>query len=155
MSIEISALEMVERSVQLRDEWIADVDSLYREAESWAKAQGWTTRRRWASIEESKFGCYSIGRLLVESPVGRLDFRPVARFVIGGFGLIDLVTPPSRQPSRMMVRQGDGKWLIHPFGDSEISTLWSEMSFTEVVRSGRDGSRETSSVGGRTWKQHS
>jgi hypothetical protein len=134
MSTETRATKAVEQSEQVRDEWIAAVDSLYREAESWAREQGWTTSRRRCSLEEPRLGPYQVWRLSVRTPEGRIVFRPVARYIVGATGRFDVIAPPSRYASMMMGRQTNGTWQIHPFGDSEIAQPWSKSNFIELVR---------------------
>jgi hypothetical protein len=133
MSIASSSVEFAENWEQVRDEWIADLDALFRQIEAWADAQGWTTRRLPVMMEADPQGPYPASRLLVRAAGGKLEFKPIARYVTAATGLIDLRAIPSRDATRMMARQDDGRWLIHPFGDTGISTPWTQAGFLETA----------------------
>jgi hypothetical protein len=134
MSTETQPIDAVKQTEQIRDEWITAVDHLYREVEGWAKVQGWTTKRRPVVLEEKRLGRYEVWKLTVRTNEGPIRLLPVARYVIGAMGRVDLVAPPARDPSQMICRSDDGSWQIHPFGDSEIATPWSEEKLVELTK---------------------
>src|SRR6476659_101623 len=96
---------------QVRDEWVTTVEQLVRAVESWAQGQGWAVRREPKRIEENRIGAYEVPQLLFQLPAGRFLLDPVARFVTGAEGLVDLYVLPSYD-AVMIARTPDG-WFLH------------------------------------------
>ena len=76
-------IKPVENWEQVRDEWVAAVERLTGDAESWARGQGWAARREPKTVMEDRLGQYAAPRLLIHSPAGRLLLDPIARYVPG------------------------------------------------------------------------
>jgi hypothetical protein len=134
MSTEIRESDLVEQSHEVRDEWIAAVDALYRQAEIWAEGQRWQTQRKSIINNEKRLGTYEVWQLVVKTDQGRIVFRPVARDITGALGRIDLIARPSRFPTRMIGRLGPENWQIAPFGDSTVVTAWNEANFIDLMQ---------------------
>lgn len=66
----------VENWEQVRDEWVAAVEQLAAAAAAWAKKQDWAVRRDPKTITEDRLGSYTVPRLLIHAPEGRLSTRP-------------------------------------------------------------------------------
>jgi hypothetical protein len=115
----------------VRDEWIAAVQQLIQEVESWAQKQGWAVRREPKKVEEFRIGTYEVPQLLIQLPAGRFLLDPVARFVTGADGLIDLYVLPSYD-AVMISRNQDG-WFLHPSDQEGPRQTLSEQSFVDTV----------------------
>ena len=122
----------VENWEQIRDDWIAAVDQLVREAESWSQKQNWAVRREPKTVVEDRLGTYTVPRLLIHSTTGRLLLDPVARYIPGGLGLVDLSVLPSYD-SVMIPRTEDG-WYLHPISEEGSRRPWSEQAFLDTAR---------------------
>jgi polysaccharide pyruvyl transferase WcaK-like protein len=133
MATETQAIDPIDQSSQLRDEWVAAVDALYREVEDWAISRRWTAERESVVIEEKKIGHYPTWNLVVRTSDRSLLFQPVARQIVGATGRVDLTISPATDPALMIVRGESGVWLVHPFGDSEVSQTWDENHFDALT----------------------
>jgi hypothetical protein len=122
----------VENWEQVRDEWVAAVESVVRDAEAWSKNQGWATRLDPKTIREDRLGEYTVPRLLIHTLDGRLLLVPVARYVGGADGRIDLFLMPSYDS--VPITRTAGGWSIHPTGDADDSRPWSEATFVETAQ---------------------
>ncbi len=119
----------VENWEQVRDEWVAAIEQLVRETEAWAQAQGWATRRDPKTATEYRLGGYTVPRLLIHAPAGRLLLDPIARYVPGALGVVEFCALPSYDSVRLG-RTADG-WVLHPESEGEAPRPWSEEVFRE------------------------
>jgi hypothetical protein len=121
----------VENWEQVRDEWVAAVEGFVRDVESWCAKQDWAVRRDPKRIEEDRLGAYVVPRLLIHTPAGRLVLEPVARYVPGALGVVDLTIMPSYDS--LMISRTDAGWQLHSGGPDEAPRPWSEQTFAEAV----------------------
>src|SRR5258707_4154416 len=77
------------------ESWLALINDLTREVESWAADRHWAVHREEKTVRESRLGEYVVPVLSVLAPAGRVQLDPVARHVAGGDGRIDLLAWPS------------------------------------------------------------
>ena len=119
----------VENWEQVRDEWVTAVEQLIRETETWSQAQGWATRREPKTATEDRLGAYTVPRLLIHAPDGRLLLDPIARYVPDALGVVEFCALPSYDSVRLG-RTGDG-WLLH--SDDADARPWSEEVFRETA----------------------
>lgn len=122
----------VENWEQIRDEWIAEIDHLFRDAERWSTSRGWMTLREERTITEDRLGSYQVPVLLIHTPQGRLLLTPEARYVVGASGLIDLSLYPSFDSLVSLVKRDEG-WRFQARDRDEAGESWSEESFVRVV----------------------
>lgn len=115
----------------VRDEWVAAVEQLVEDAEVWARKQDWAVRREAKTIREDRLGQYTVPRLLIHATVGRLLLDPVARFVPGARGAVDLYVLPSYDAA--MISRADDGWRLHPIGADDVPLFWSEESFVQTA----------------------
>jgi hypothetical protein len=115
----------------VRDLWVADVERLVSDTESWAHHQGWGTLRELKAITEDRIGTYTVPRLLIHDLFGRLLVDPYARFVAGGDGLVDLCVIPSWD-SEMIIKEGEGWFLLQDDAEGPRQP-WTESIFVEAV----------------------
>jgi hypothetical protein len=116
---------------QLRAEWLATVEQLFQQAETWARKQGWEVKRDHKRLDETLLGAMEIPVLLIHTTRGRLLLDPIARFVVGGDGLVDLCVMPSFDSVRL-VRNGKG-WQVYPLVGDGPPRRWSEKVFVETT----------------------
>src|SRR5687767_13013797 len=76
-----------------KQRWVTEVDKLYDNIVGWLNMyQGiFQTTRGKTQIKEELLGTYEIGTLTIRiSDVKRIDFMPIATYITGGYGRIDL-----------------------------------------------------------------
>jgi hypothetical protein len=112
------------------NEWVSDVDSIVEEAKLWAEARGWATKIDSKTISEEMIGTYEVARLLVHSPDARFLVDPIARFIVGGHGRIDLCVMPSYD-GVPLVKTDEG-WKFFPWNNGGQPLDWSEQSFATL-----------------------
>lgn len=121
----------VENWQQVRDEWVAAVEQLIGETETWAKSQDWGTLRESKTITEDRLGTYTVPRLLVHNMNGRVLIEAYARFVPGANGLVDVFRIPSWD-GEMIELTADGWYLLRTDAEGPRE-LWSEPVFVAAV----------------------
>lgn len=121
----------VENWQEQRAEWLEAVEQIVGEAESWAAKRGWWVEREMKDVsdDEDRIGTYRAPMLRIQTPNSRLIFEPIARYVVGARGRVDLAVFPSYH-SAAIVRRDDG-WRI--LDDANRSTAWSEKSFVKAA----------------------
>lgn len=120
----------VENWEEKLDEWVSEVDSLVGQASNWAQARGWGTKLDSKTLSEEMIGTYEVPRLLLHSPEARFLFDPIARFIVGGGGRIDLCVIPSYDGVPLV--KTDQGWRFFPRNENGQSLDWSENSFEEI-----------------------
>ena len=96
---------------KVREQWLADVGQLVDQVEAWCKEQGWATRRALKEIEEMDLGAYQAPMLLIQQWDVQLLLEPIARFVGGADGRVDLYRMPQYDEVAMILRK-TGKWRL-------------------------------------------
>ena len=122
----------VENWKAVRDEWVDALRLLMDETEGWARRQGWGTTRDEKVLDEDRLGPYTTPQLVIRGPSGRLWLDPVARFVPGVEGLVDLVVLPSGGVE-LLARTPGGWWLYHEDAEGPKSP-WSEATLVDAAR---------------------
>ncbi|MBI2823811.1 MAG: hypothetical protein HYX69_03860 [Planctomycetia bacterium] len=116
-------------------EWQRAVEDLLASAESWAEKHHWRCQRATKFIEEALLGQYQLPQLLIQANGTGLLLDPVARFVPGGEGIVDLHVMPSYD-TVMIPRTKDG-WRVHidtgKTDDAVRRMAWSETAFIDAV----------------------
>jgi len=102
----------VENWESIRDSWIRAVEELVSNVEVWCKARGWPTRRIEKRMEDRKLGEYLAPALLIQVDLVKLMLEPVARFVPGADGVVDLYLMPAYDDMASVYLR-DGVWQIH------------------------------------------
>ncbi len=91
-----------------RDEWVAAIDRLSTDVESWAKEQQWLVQRGRKTVAEDRIGCYEVPVLTIQTSAGPLILDPIARYIVGSSGRIDLCAFPSFE--RVLIVRTDEGW---------------------------------------------
>jgi hypothetical protein len=116
---------------KVRDEWLAAVEQLVQDVEAWACKREWAVRRDVKTITEDRLGSYTVPRTLIHTPAGRLLLDPVARYVQGAQGLVDLYVLPSYDA--VMIARNGNSWQLHTGGGNGTNRPWSEQAFEEIA----------------------
>lgn len=119
-----------EDSEAQRDDWIAAVEQIISDAETWAAEQHWFVHRGPKTITEEPFGSYEVPTLLIQAPAGRFVLEPYARFAIGTQGAIELSVFPSYE-SVLIVRNDSGWHFV--IDRPTLDRPWSKDAFLEIV----------------------
>jgi hypothetical protein len=104
--------EPVEYPGVLRDEWLSVLADLTRRVKSWAEGLGWSTRQISKKMKDSRLGSYEAPALLMQKETTRVLLDPVARFVPGADGVVDLYLMPAYDDIASLYFV-DGKWRLH------------------------------------------
>lgn len=112
-----------------RAEWLEAIEQIVGEVQSWATSRGWWVEREMKNVsdDDDRIGTYQVPMLRIQTPSSRLIFEPIARYVVGARGRVDLAVFPSYH-SVAVVRRDDG-WRI--VDDANRSTAWSEKAFVK------------------------
>lgn len=96
----------------VRGEWIYAIEVVQGQAEEWSAEAGWRSKRAVKEIRETLLGLYEASQLLIFAEPHLYVLDPIARFVPGAQGLIDLSVQPSYSASSLY-RDDSGKWHVH------------------------------------------
>lgn len=115
-----------------RAEWIEAVERIVSEAESWGRNRGWWVEREMKNVsdDDDRIGAYRVPMLRIQTANSRLVLEPIARYVVGGKGRVDLAVFPSYH-NVAIVRRDDGWWLAGDKGSSPAP--WSEEAFVQLA----------------------
>jgi hypothetical protein len=116
--------------------WTADLGSLLSQVESWCDEKRWPHKRQPKEIRERLLGPYKVEQLQFHTGQAGFILDPVARFVPGGLGIVDLYILPTLD-SVMIPRTEEG-WVLHveqagnvqvlPWGREQFDTALSELT---------------------------
>jgi hypothetical protein len=112
-----------------RKAWLDEVEEVVSQAEQWAAKRDWSTLRDEKTITEDIIGTYSVPRLLVHLPQGRLLLDPVARYVVAAEGRFDFCALPSFDSIPLV--KIDGIW--HLTARKKPGRRWSEELFEKTA----------------------
>ncbi len=97
---------------QVRDEWLSRLSALTDEVERWAQELGWSTRRMEFKLDDSQIGTYRAPALLMQEGNIRILLEPIARFVPGADGVVDLYRMPAYDDIASLY-YSNGGWHLH------------------------------------------
>ncbi|HUY34618.1 MAG TPA: hypothetical protein VMV69_17875 [Pirellulales bacterium] len=121
----------VENWERIRADWIADVTKLADDVEAWAIKRGWWVGRESLTLTEDRIGSYEVPILRLQTPSSRLILEPIARFVMGAEGRVDLAVFPSYHDIPILL---DSKgWRLRAFEDDGPRGDWSEDAFVNAA----------------------
>ncbi len=96
----------------VKAEWLDRLNTLVGEVESWARADGWRTRRIKKTVNERQLGTYKVPVLLMEKDTIEVVLNPVARSVPGADGAVDMYVAPAYDDIAGLYFEGD-HWVVH------------------------------------------
>ncbi len=115
-----------------REVWLSVVDKLLSQIEEWAGQMEWQIRREDKTITEGLIGTYSVPVLQIKLPGGVLYVEPMARYVIGDDGRVDLYSWPTLQ--RLLLIRSDDKWVLKTDSLIDWPQPWARKTFYEVAK---------------------
>jgi hypothetical protein len=115
-----------------RRQWLARIETVINQIETWAIAQGWATARSDRSIEERPLGTYTVPVLRVRLPSGEVHVIPVALQIINADGRIDIEAFPSLNRVKLIGR-GD-RWEIYTDSNVPLRQPWNAETFAQLAR---------------------
>ena len=92
--------------------WLGRLTKLVDEIKSSAEASGWRTRRIDKTVTEQELGTYKVPVLLMEKDTVEVVLNPVARFVPGAEGAVDMYLAPAYDDIASLYFEG-GQWVLH------------------------------------------
>ncbi len=96
----------------VKAQWLGRLNSLVEEVKGWAQASGWRTRRIEKTVNERQLGTYRVPVLLMEKDTVEVVLNPVARFVPGADGAVNLYVAPAYDDIASLYFEGD-HWVVH------------------------------------------
>jgi hypothetical protein len=114
-----------------RDEWVAAVERLVSDVESWCQAEGWWVGRQSKTLREDRLGAYAVPVLRIQSAQGRLVLEPIARHAVGTLGQVDLCSFPAFDHVPL-VRTEDG-WRVWDAAKPGHGRAWSRKTFLKLA----------------------
>jgi hypothetical protein len=113
--------------------WIAELGALVSQVESWCEEQDWSHKRQSKLIRERLLGPYEVEQLRFHTGQAGFMLDPVARFVPGGVGMVDLYILPTLD-SVMILRTDEG-WVLHVEQTGNVQVLpWGREQFGTALR---------------------
>jgi hypothetical protein len=113
-----------------RDEWVAAVERIADDVEAWTREQQWLVHRDWKTITEDQIGSYEVPVLTIQTFTAHLILDPIARYIIGASGRIDLCVFPSYENVLIVRTEAGWQFVTIP---STINRPWSKEAFVEIA----------------------
>lgn len=104
--------ERVDDPGALRDEWLNVLADLTSRVKNWAEELDWSTRQIPKKMKDSRLGSYEAPALLMRKETTCVLLDPVARFVPGADGVVDLYLMPAYDDIASLYFV-DGEWRLH------------------------------------------
>jgi hypothetical protein len=121
------------RAEKDRQTWLQLLEQLEHQVEGWAKDRRWSIHRDQKQLHESQLGTYMVPVLTIRAPSGQVHLDPIARYVQGGEGRVDLLAWPSL--TRMLLIRIGEEWVVKTDSGVEWPERWSESCFEHLVKS--------------------
>jgi hypothetical protein len=102
----------------VRREWLERLGTLVEQVKGWAEESGWRTRKIDKALNERRLGDYRVPVLLMEKDTVEVVLNPVARFVPGADGAVDLYMAPAYDDIASLYFEG-GHWVLHYAGRAD------------------------------------
>ncbi|MCX7751179.1 MAG: hypothetical protein N2320_06575, partial [Candidatus Bipolaricaulota bacterium] len=122
------------RQQEARDQWLADLRALLDQLKTWlepATQEGLMVEEYDHTVREGLLGTYNAPALKLSFGTTETHIVPVARYVVGGTGRVDVEFPGGRI---LLIRQGvEGQWMVVPEDRIGKKPL-NEETFSEIVQ---------------------
>jgi hypothetical protein len=96
----------------VRDEWLKVLADLTAKVKKWAEELSWSTRTIAKKMKDSRLGEYEAPALLMQKETTRVLLDPIARFIPGADGVVDLYLMPAYDDIASLYLK-DGEWSLH------------------------------------------
>jgi hypothetical protein len=113
------------------DEWISDVTKLLSQIRKWCEREDWEVTQPEKQVTEELLGTYTVPLLRIRAPGGFLYVEPVARYVIGAEGRIDITS--SLTMNRMLLVRQDGRWTLKTDSGVNWPEQWNRNAFVKLA----------------------
>jgi hypothetical protein len=123
--------QTAEHPSQRREAWIIRVQKLVSEIADWSAAQGWEIERGTKRVGEKLIGSYEVPTLRIRLTGGELLLDPIALYVSGGDGRVDLEAFPTLSRVKFMGRN-EG-WQIVTDSNVPLRVPWNAESFVQLA----------------------
>jgi hypothetical protein len=95
----------------LRDAWQKRLSRLVDDVRLWAEESDWSTRLISKKMNDSRLGRYEAPALLMQKETTRILLDPIARFVPGAEGVVDLYLMPAYDDIATLIDL-EGRWHL-------------------------------------------
>jgi hypothetical protein len=119
-------------AARIRDEWLSAIDGLREQVRGWAEQQGWRVTQAEREVTEDEIGTYKVAALEIDAPQGELMLEPIARFVGGAEGRVDLSVWPSLFRV-MLLRDSSRQWVVHTESGIDWPNPWGERTLVDLA----------------------
>lgn len=102
----------VRRRVDVRRAWVAQVEALVAQVDTWGRELGWQTRKIDKRLDDSYVGKHRLPALLMQEETFRVLLEPVGRSAPGAEGIVDLYLLPAYDDIATLYYYG-GQWNVH------------------------------------------
>ena len=102
-------------------EWLERLETLVGSIKTWAEADGWRTRQVGKTIHERRLGTYKAPLLLMEKEGIEAVLNPVARYVPGSAGAVDLYLAPAYDDIASLYYE-EGQWVVHHAAPADLNS---------------------------------
>lgn len=121
-------------NADLRDQWVATLNQLMTEIQSWCTEWDWSVRRDDKTLSETTLGAYVAPALLIKTPDLRLHVEPIARMIAGkAQGRVDLEAWPTLQ--RLVLVHLPSGWELRTESGVPWPQPWGKDAFAALARS--------------------
>nr|BAL56650.1 hypothetical conserved protein [uncultured Acetothermia bacterium]BAL56851.1 hypothetical conserved protein [uncultured Acetothermia bacterium]BAL59319.1 hypothetical conserved protein [Candidatus Acetothermum autotrophicum] len=128
--------QLESRREQVLEDWLKALNNLYDKLDRWLKpavSEGLKVRRYQKEIIEYELGTYQAPALEISFGLRTVHFEPVARFIVGGAGRVDVNSP--RGIFKLIRDPDTQEWLLvrrtladaEPLNKNSFETLIKEI----------------------------
>jgi hypothetical protein len=132
MPLDAPQVVVEEPPERIRADWVAELERIAADVARWAAAEDWAVRRQTKTLRDARLGQYEVPVMSVQTAFGRVHFNPIARFLMGVDGEIDVYAEPSFA-QRILFKTG-GEWRLFTDDQVDLGRTWSEQTFGDLVR---------------------
>jgi hypothetical protein len=113
------------------EDWFRAVVALCDDIESWSKAKHWSVHRDEKTIVDDDRGPYSVDRLTIATPQGRILINPIGADVTSADGRVDIEAFPALVRLALL-RKGE-KWELRTDSGIKWPEPWGRKTFQNVA----------------------
>ena len=114
-------------------EWRDAIEELIDQITRWCNELDWLVERKEGKVlHEDLTGEYSVPVLWIQTPRGRVIVEPVALYLVGVEGRVDIYAWPSL--AKVILVDFDQGWRILTEDRVELDQPWSREVFEQVVK---------------------
>jgi hypothetical protein len=118
---------------QEAERWPEVVTEFCDQLAEWSRHQGWEVKLETIQVTEDEIGTYSVPQLWIKTTTGTVIAEPIARFVFGGQGRIDLFAYPTLYRVMLLRDVANNTWRIRTDSGIYLRQPWQEETFADLV----------------------